>query len=309
MTLPTALDATARADKRIGYYVMTFSGRRWWPHDPHSDDVFVGDLAGLAQVNRFGGSTSYQWPDWRKGLLAPYTVAQHSCLVYDLVCAWTWERCPGFDQLPAGHPIRAVITMERTCALLHDGHEVYPPGDQLSPTLRYDCAETQAIRALSRRAADAFRTALGLPLVMPDIVKQADAVMLATEKRDLMPPELTGDDNGRILPTPRPRRIEVWDPEHARAAFFRRLSDVAPHLFNLPASTDKSRLEPEAIDEHSSDLEIVRRALGLALEFIDAADLDVDAEEGAVLDFIARVYDASKSGDMTGIRREIAEAE
>lgn len=209
---------------RIGYYIMTFSGRRWWPHDPRPEDVFLGDLAGLAQVNRFGGSTSYQWPEWRKGRLAPYSVAQHSCLVYDLVCEWTED---WIDPLSARR-----VQPSRLAALLHDGHEVYPPGDQLSPTLRHDCPETRAIKAMSRRAADAFRAALGLPLVMPEIVKRADMIMLATEKRDLMPPELTGDDNGRALPPPRERRIEVWDPEHARNAFFRRLSDVAPHLFN-----------------------------------------------------------------------------
>lgn len=236
---------------RIGYYVMTFSGRRWWPHDPRPEDVFLGDLAGLAQVNRFGGSTSYQWPQWRKGRLAPYNVAQHSCLVYDLVTEWTDAWFGGRDLWvpewalpPPGASTKDLVLLAsrlRFCALGHDGHEIYPPGDQLSPTLRHDCDETRAIKAMSRRAADAFRTALGLPLVMPEIVKRADLIMLATEKRDLMPPELTGDDNGRALPPPRERRIEVWDPERARDAFFRRLSDrlsdVAPHLFNPPRST------------------------------------------------------------------------
>lgn len=225
---------------RVGFYTMTFTGRRWWPHDPRPEDVHVEDLAGLAQVNRFGGSTSYQWPEWRKGSLAPYSVAQHSCLVHDLVEEWTQSWFEGRDlwmpewALPPsglGDEDRIMCsTRLRFAALCHDGHEIYPPGDMLSPVLRHDSEDTRAIKAMSRRAADAFRTALGLPLVMPEIVKQADTVMLATEKRDLMPPDLTGDDNGRVLPPPRERQIEVWDPEHARDAFFRRLAEVAPHL-------------------------------------------------------------------------------
>lgn len=205
---------------RIGNYVMTFTGRRWWPHDPRPEDVHVADLAALAQVNRFGGSTSYQWPEWRIGQLAPYSVAQHSCLVYELVTEWLH-----------GGERSDEDRLLRRAALLHDGHEVYPPGDQLSPTLRHPCPATDAIRAMSRAAADAFRTAVRIPLVMPEIVKRADMVALATERRDLMHPELAEwGGNGRSLPPPRERRIEVWDADHAREAFFRRLAEVAPDL-------------------------------------------------------------------------------
>lgn len=209
---------------RIGNYVMTFTGRQWWPHDPRPEDVCVGDLAALAQVNRFGGATSYTWPEWRRGQLAPYTVAQHSCLVYELVREWVSD-----------YPVDAADAewqaLMMRAALLHDGHEVYPPGDVLSPVLRHPCPGTDAIKAMSRAAATAFRAAVKIPGVMPEIIKRADMTMLATEKRDLMFPVLEEwGDNGRVLPPPRERRIEVWDAEHARDAFFRRLVDVAPDL-------------------------------------------------------------------------------
>lgn len=228
---------------RVGNYVVTFTGGRWWPHDPRPEDVRVGDLAALAQVCRFGGATSYQWPEWRRGRLAPYTVAQHSCLVYELVEEWLAGNCGNEAGVLPYAPTE--IALIRRAALLHDGHEVYPPGDMLSPVLRHvrqniNCCSPQieianhtvdAIKAMSRAAATAFRTAVKIPDVMPEIVKRADAVLLATEKRDLMPLELAEwGDNGRTLPPPRERRIEVWDPEHAREAFFRRLRDVAPDL-------------------------------------------------------------------------------
>ena len=208
---------------RVGNYVMTFTGRRWWPHDPRPEDVYVGDLPALAQVNRFGGATSYTWPEWRVGQLAPYSVAQHSCLVYELVCEWIDRGDPLWMD-----SIYDSVVLKRA-ALLHDGHEVYPPGDMLSPVLRHPCPASDAIRAMSRAAATAFRTAVKIPLDMPEIVKRADATVLATEKRDLHH-GLDRGDNGRVLPPPRERRIEVWDAEHARDAFFRRLADVAPDL-------------------------------------------------------------------------------
>jgi hypothetical protein len=65
--------------------------------------------------------------------------------------------------------------------------------------------------------------------------------------------------------------------------------------------------DQDEINENSSELEIVRHALGLALEIIEAADLDLDDEDDAVLDFCARVGAASEAGDMTEIRRELAE--
>lgn len=215
---------------RVGNYVMTFTGRRWWPHDPRPEDVCVGDLAALAQVNRFGGATSYTWPEWRRERLAPYSVAQHSCLVYELVCEWIEAGLGSNNQAvreAAEDP--GFCALMRRAALLHDGHEVYPPGDMLSPVLRHPCPATDAIRVMSRAAATAFRTAVKIPLEMPEIVKRADATVLATEKRDLHH-GLDRGDNGRVLPPPRERRIEVWDAEHARDAFFRRLADVAPDL-------------------------------------------------------------------------------
>lgn len=65
--------------------------------------------------------------------------------------------------------------------------------------------------------------------------------------------------------------------------------------------------ETSEINENSSELEIVRHALGLALEIIEAESLDLDDETNAILDFCARVGAASEAGDMTEIRREIAE--
>lgn len=187
-------------------------------------------------------------------MMAPYSVAQHSCLVYELVCEWLTDSklvtevefrpckcfpiCIGYMVGPNDGESALHINPEdartyvKRCALLHDGHEIYPPGDQLSPVLRFESPATEALKAMSRAAATAFRTATKIPQTMPEIVKRADLTMLATEKRDLMHPEHESwGDNGRVLPPPRERRIEVWDAEHARDAFFWRLRAVAPDLF------------------------------------------------------------------------------
>ena len=71
----------------------------FWPLDPREDEVDIRDIAhGLATTNRYGG----QFP-------APFSVAQHSCMVSELC-----------------QPANALV------ALLHDAEEAYT-GDLIKP--------------------------------------------------------------------------------------------------------------------------------------------------------------------------------
>lgn len=203
----------ARPDaEREGDWVTTLSGNPWWPHDPHPDDVREEDFPAGALVMRWGGAMRYNAGHPRAGRLASFSILQHSCLVYELVC-----------QL-GGH------TLERALSLYHDIHEIAPPGDVQSPVTRGSSPAAAELRRMSRMAAICFRTKLGLPLSLPPLVKKADAILLATERRDL---SRWPEGRGRERPSawePLPRRIEAWDPDHAAEAFYRRHRAVQAEL-------------------------------------------------------------------------------
>ena len=112
------------------------------------EDVAVEDIAhALSQIIRFTGHAK-----------APYTVAQHSLLVAELV--------PASDRL---------------WALVHDASEAYL-GDVSSPlkTLLPD------YRELEEKFQKVIAGRFGLPWPMPPTIKRADRVALMAEKRDLL---------------------------------------------------------------------------------------------------------------------------
>jgi 5'-deoxynucleotidase YfbR-like HD superfamily hydrolase len=127
------------------------SGRRLDLLDPSALDVEIEDIAhGLSRVARWNGQTAGDWP---------YTVAEHSLLVEDL--------------LPLFGPATAA---ERLAALLHDAPE-YVIGDMISPfkaALGFDYA------AFEDRLAAAIHLRFGLPAVLPaglkTRIKKADRV-------------------------------------------------------------------------------------------------------------------------------------
>jgi uncharacterized protein len=126
---------------------------------PHPHDVQIYPVAwALAQVNRFTGHA-----------LRPYSVAEHSLLVCDLV-----------DQ--AGGNVHAQLA-----ALLHDAHEAYT-GDMHSPGKQ---ALGDAWHRWERLHESAVRSAFAIHTAASQYarqIKQADLIALATEKRDLMHP-------------------------------------------------------------------------------------------------------------------------
>lgn len=198
------------AVERIGRPVTTLSGGAWWPHDPHPGDVCAADFPALALVMRWGGQMRYAPSHPRAGKLATYSVGQHSCLVYELV-----------TELGGN-------VVERALALYHDLHESKPPGDVQRPVIVGDGHGVAELRMMSRMAAICHRHALRLPYDLPAIVRHADDVMLATERRDLIAwgdgiPPMAG-------PPPRARLIEAWDADHTEDAFMRRHAQIQDEL-------------------------------------------------------------------------------
>jgi hypothetical protein len=207
-------------NERIGDWIQTYSGRRWWPHDPRSEDVNHEDFPAIAQIVRFGGHC--------RGL---YTVAQHSCLVHDhLVMTHLSDVGLGWYQF--FEVLRRGDSYWTLCAsaLTHDLHEIYPPGDQLAPFLRLDAGEGAAgvawLKRISKRAAWCVRMALDVPVDLADSVKHADLAALATERRDVMstPDALLPYWAG--LPEPWSKRIEVWPAERAWAEWAERFEKL-----------------------------------------------------------------------------------
>jgi hypothetical protein len=164
-------------------WILTASGKHFDFSDPQPDQIDILDIAqALAFESRFAGHTRYY-----------YSVAQHSEL--------------------ASRIVGDTFALE---ALLHDAAEAYTkdiplPLKQLLPDYK----------AIERRVDAAIRTRFGLPEHGSLAVKHADLVMLATERRDLMPAD---DTPWQILCgiDPLPRRIMAVQPGKAHALFLRR---------------------------------------------------------------------------------------
>lgn len=145
-------------DHPRGPWLLTFTGRRFFPFEPSAEEVDIRDIAhALANVCRFGGHTRDH-----------YSVAQHSVLVSLIV-----------------PPELALL------GLLHDAAEAYV-GDMIAPIKLsrrlgdYDHIEDLVWCAI----VEAFHlTAHGVDratMAMPREVKAADMVALVTEARDVM---------------------------------------------------------------------------------------------------------------------------
>lgn len=161
-------------------FILTSSGRIFDYRSPRPSMIDIGDIArGLSCESRFNGHTR-----------AFYSVAQHAT-----IASWL---------------VPQPFALE---ALLHDASEAYLK-DLPSP-LKALCPDYRAIEA---RVDAAIRARFGLPPTPSREVKVVDLMMLATEKRDLMPacpmpwPCLDGIEPFRPVIVP-------WRPEDAEKAF------------------------------------------------------------------------------------------
>lgn len=170
---------------RKGNWMQTAMGREFWPLDPRVDEVHFDDIAwSLAHQSRFAGHA--------KGA---YTVAQHSVLVSDVV-----EKLRGsIDEQRAG--------------LLHDASEAYcvdVPRPIKPHLIGYKEIETGIQKAIGERFG------IDPELFESKLIKLADNVVLATEKRDCRrgkPCQIEIDE----LPSPMPDKIVILD--HGEALY------------------------------------------------------------------------------------------
>lgn len=115
-------------------------------------------------------------------------------------------------------------------ALLHDASEAYLV-DLPRPVKHSSVLGHEYIRA-ERLAMEAICVSVGLDGHEPEVVRTADRVLLATERRDLMP--ANGDWQTWLEDVePLDYEIEPWKPCVAKAGFMRRYVTLATRLGRL----------------------------------------------------------------------------
>lgn len=166
--------------------ILTAAGRYFDFTRPEDCNFDVDEIAhALSHICRFTGHTRVF-----------YSVAQHSVHVSHLV--------------PPEHAL---------AGLLHDAAEAFV-GDVASPLKQL----LPEYKAIERRVEAAVLKRFLLPPKLPDCVKKADLVMLATEQRDLMPRH----DEWEVIRgvTRMLKPIIPWSPELARARFLERYEEI-----------------------------------------------------------------------------------
>lgn len=164
-------------------WILTNSGKHFDFADPQPDQIDILDIAqGLANECRYAGQCR-----------AFYSVAQHSYLA---------------SQIVSHHN-----ALE---ALLHDAAEAYCK--DIPRPLKYMLPDYKAIEA---RVEGAIRERFKLPAQMTPEVKRADLILLATERRDLMPAD---DTPWPILEgiIPLERKIAAAHASRSQALFIKR---------------------------------------------------------------------------------------
>jgi hypothetical protein len=173
--------ATSPAIDR-GAWMQTHTGRRFYPLDPHIEDIDIEDIAhALAHLCRFGGHCR-----------TFYSVAQHSVIVS--------------SYLPDDEPALQLA------GLLHDATEAFLV--DIPRPLKVALPEYKAIE---QRLEAVIAERFGVDF-HDQRIKQADNVALMTEARDLMgtPPAGWASD---VPEGPDRVIINPWAPDQSRQTF------------------------------------------------------------------------------------------
>lgn len=168
--------------------ITTWSGKTIDYADQRLDQIDILDIAtSLSRECRYAGHALHY-----------YSVAQHSVL--------------------ASHIVPPALALE---ALLHDAAEAYLR-DIPSPLK----ALLPDYRRLEEKFDAAIRERFGLPEAQSPEIKEADLVLLATERRDLFP---SYTDEWPIVAGIEPMRQRIWPlaPEMAKEQFLARYRSLA----------------------------------------------------------------------------------
>lgn len=186
-----------KAAERIGDWMITASGTRFYPRDPRPDEILISDIAHhLARVCRYGGAVhSY------------YSVAEHCCHLADF---FVW---PGHGRDKVGYA---------RAALLHDAAEAYI-GDLIRP-IKPSLPQFAAIEAPLERM---IWVKFGLPAILSQVVKDADSAIIGDERVALFP-RAALEASGWRYPAGLGVAIGQWPPRRAEDEFLSRFAVLFP---------------------------------------------------------------------------------
>lgn len=189
------MTAPLKLDTRIGDYMRTYSGGRFYPLDPRPEDMNMNDIVqGLALQCRYAG----QIHDF-------YSVAEHSCILAD------YTR----DVLGFGPD-------DEFEALMHDAPEAY-----VTDVPRPIKHQTSDFVAMEARVERVIRKNWGMRPEKPSWMAEIDTRICMDEKAVLMPyrPDHDSSPMWRIG-EPLGVKIHCWPWKQARSEFMTRFVDI-----------------------------------------------------------------------------------
>jgi hypothetical protein len=172
--------------RRIGEWIQTYTGRKFYPLDPRPEDICLIDIAhALSLQCRFNGHCK-----------TFYSVAEH-CV-----------RMAGMPkiQIPA-----IVGDVPQVWYLLHDAAEAYL-ADVPKPIKPYLSGFSEAEEKILKCVQEFFN----LPPFPKGSIKIMDEIMLSTERRDVLPTWIMWE--GTLLP-PLKETIIPWSCKDAEFVF------------------------------------------------------------------------------------------
>ncbi len=173
-----------------GPWQQLSDGRAFYIGDPRVEEVDVRTIArALSRQTRYNGNTAPNVPF--------YSVAQHCVMVARWMREDNW------------------LLHRQYAGLHHEAAEAYI-GDIISQVKRL-CPE---IKVLETKVEAVVFKALGVNMTESThrIVKEYDFVALATEVRDILPPNIS-DQTWGDLPPPRRTRLTPWTADLAENEF------------------------------------------------------------------------------------------
>jgi len=179
-------------------WIMTASGRPFWPLEPRLQDIAIEDIAHhLSNLCRFTGAVRLF-----------YSVAQHSVEV---------------SQAMAPHLLTGRHRSLALYGLLHDASEAYLT--DVPRPLKHD-AHFSYYRVAEARLQRVIYAVFELdPDGEPAELKLVDRRMLRTEQRDLMPPPALDERREDVEPFSFHLNAP-WSPAQARRRFLERFAEI-----------------------------------------------------------------------------------
>jgi hypothetical protein len=185
-------------------WIMTASGRRFWPLAPCVEDVSIVDIAHhLGHLCRFTGAVR-----------TFYSVAQHSVLVSFALA---------IDHRESGSCGSMTVETAGLYGLLHDASEAYLM--DVPRPLKRDPQFAPYREAEARLQAVIYRAFDLDPAGEPAVLKAIDRRALRTEQRDLMPDPGEGERRDDVVPF----RTSLREPDYpsiARLKFLARFIEL-----------------------------------------------------------------------------------